>query len=167
MSRGKKVTEETQRHYWYAFCEIAPKTGILADLIDRFTFEDVVGKWRKKELIMLRHSYAYFLREILGYTYPHIATLLSRDHSSIIHAVESIADYSEYDKICFQCLQAVKDMKSRVRANNFHLLSKSEQLDIAIHTACILKPDPYLFADLMHTGEFIDAHFNLKGGFDA
>jgi hypothetical protein len=53
--------------------------------------QDLIRHDRSKALVRPRHVCAYVMRHRFGMSYPQIAEAMRRDHSSIIHAVQSIA----------------------------------------------------------------------------
>jgi chromosomal replication initiation ATPase DnaA len=72
---------------------------------------DVMKKVRKSELVKVRHMYSAILRKYYGFSYPKIAEIMDKDHTTIIHSVDAFRnrykneeDYREltnkiYDRI--------------------------------------------------------------------
>ncbi len=72
--------------------------GVVANYY-RITKKDIIGKSRKKELVLPRHIAIYLIREIIGIGYTEIGKHFGgRDHSTIISAVRSIDKSMKMDK---------------------------------------------------------------------
>jgi hypothetical protein len=50
---------------------------------------DVMKKVRKTELVKVRHIYSAILRKYYGFSYPKIAEIMDKDHTTIIHSVDT------------------------------------------------------------------------------
>lgn len=61
----------------------------------QYTWHDVQGKSRKRELVLLRHMYCYFCMKYQ--LFPSLVTvgedIGNRDHTSVIHAVRTIENH--------------------------------------------------------------------------
>ena len=62
----------------------------------RISVEQMKGKERYAEIVKARHIYFYLCRKLTSATYYKIAKLLNRDHSTVIHAENKIADEIYY-----------------------------------------------------------------------
>jgi len=51
--------------------------------------EDILTRSRKKELVNARHTYSSILKRYYGYTYVRIADIMKKDHTTIIHSVDT------------------------------------------------------------------------------
>jgi chromosomal replication initiator protein len=64
---------------------------------------DITSRVRKREVIDARFIFAHILKFEFSYTYERIGALLERDHTSIIHAVETHKEryhmYPEYKEV--------------------------------------------------------------------
>lgn len=63
------------------------------DLVERrygVSHEDLIGNKRSKEIAFPRHLTIYLIREITEMSYPNIAKLFSRDHTTIISSYDII-----------------------------------------------------------------------------
>lgn len=64
---------------------------------------DITSRMRKREYIDARFIFAHMLYDEFKYTFEHIGEILGRDHTSIIHAVETHREryhmYSEYKEV--------------------------------------------------------------------
>jgi hypothetical protein len=73
--------------------KIKKKERILIKIISSHfgvNVDDVLGKKRKKRLVLARHYSIYFLRKKFHYTYEQIAHIFKTDHSSIMYVCEKI-----------------------------------------------------------------------------
>jgi len=50
---------------------------------------DVMKKIRRTELVKVRHIYSAILRKYYGFSYPKIAEIMDKDHTTIIHSVDT------------------------------------------------------------------------------
>ena len=50
---------------------------------------DVMKKVRKSELVKARHMYSAILRKYYGFSYPKIGEIMDKDHTTIIHSVDT------------------------------------------------------------------------------
>lgn len=74
---------DTKQSYMNMLYWIAKKHGIDAALIQ--------SEGRNKRLVAARHELWWRVRTELNYSFPRIARLAHRDHSTIIHAVQSFS----------------------------------------------------------------------------
>lgn len=58
--------------------------------------EEIRGTCRKRHIVEARWVCAYVLRKRNGLSYPAIGRLLNRDHTSIMHACESLPHLKKY-----------------------------------------------------------------------
>ncbi len=61
--------------------------------------DDLLGNSRLAKLVFPRHLTIYFLRENLKLSFPRIAKIAGRDHSSAMHAYEKIRHLMKLEKI--------------------------------------------------------------------
>ncbi|MEI6602791.1 MAG: chromosomal replication initiator protein DnaA [Clostridia bacterium] len=54
--------------------------------------EEIIGKKRNKEYTFPRHISMFLCRELTDYSLPHIGTVFSKDHTTIMHGIEKIGD---------------------------------------------------------------------------
>ena len=54
--------------------------------------EEIRGKSRKRELVKARWLAMYFIRQKTDYTLNAIGDMFGRDHTTVIHALETIKD---------------------------------------------------------------------------
>ena len=52
--------------------------------------DEILGKRRFKLIVDARHEAMYRMRHELKFTFKHIGDIFSRDHSTIIHAIEKV-----------------------------------------------------------------------------
>jgi hypothetical protein len=62
------------------------------------TTGDILGKSRKRDIVLARQVVMYFLHETFGISYPKIGAVLDRDHTTCLHAVEKIKQLIEKDR---------------------------------------------------------------------
>lgn len=64
---------------------------------------DITSRIRKHGIIDARFMFAYTLKNEFNYTYEHIGEILDRDHTTIIHAVnthkERYHQYTDYKEV--------------------------------------------------------------------
>lgn len=83
---------------------------IVADFYDT-TVADLKGKSRKKELVYPRQVAMYFAKELTDLSLKSIGYHFGgRDHSTVIHAVQTISDLMEAD-------DAIKEAVQKIRSN--------------------------------------------------
>ena len=58
----------------------------------------LLGRSRDGDVILVRHMFSYVLRIHYHFTFAQIGIKLGRDHSSIIHAVNTFTDWKTHDK---------------------------------------------------------------------
>lgn len=56
-------------------------------------YEDMIGKWRLRDIVMARHIVFYFLRFDKGMKLNHIGALMNRDHATVIHGCKNAENY--------------------------------------------------------------------------
>jgi len=72
---------------------------------------DLKGKSRKKELVYPRQVAMYFAKELTNLSLKSIGYHFGgRDHSTVIHAVQTISDLMDAD-------DAIKDAVQKIRSN--------------------------------------------------
>lgn len=54
--------------------------------------KEILGKSRKRHVVNARFEVFYRLRVDLNYSYPKIAMLMKRDHTSVLHAVHKVKE---------------------------------------------------------------------------
>jgi len=75
------------------------------------TIADLKSKSRKKELVFPRQVAMYFAKELTDLSLKSIGYHFGgRDHSTVIHAVQTISDLMEQD-------EAVKEALQKIRSN--------------------------------------------------
>lgn len=62
------------------------------------TYEDLVGKWRMREVVIARHVLFHYFRYEMGMKLNQIGVLFNRDHSSVIHGIKKVQDYIDNQK---------------------------------------------------------------------
>jgi hypothetical protein len=58
----------------------------------------LLGRTRDGDVVLVRHMFSYILRIHYHFTFAQIGMKLGRDHSSIIHAVNTFASWKAHDK---------------------------------------------------------------------
>lgn len=62
------------------------------------SYEDLVGKWRMREVVIARHVLFHYFRYEMGMKLNQIGVLFNRDHSSVIHGIKKVQDYIDNQK---------------------------------------------------------------------
>jgi chromosomal replication initiator protein len=72
---------------------------------------ELIGKTRKREIVMQRHIMMYFLRSTNQYSFREIGIMFgNRDHSSIIHACDKVEQFLSYeDKLFMPYFKVIKE----------------------------------------------------------
>jgi hypothetical protein len=75
-----------------------------------FSARDLVGPWRPQKLADVRHIAMWTIRQTTTLSYPQISDVFSRDHSTVVHAVqrvnEAVATASPLGIEAMECLAA-------------------------------------------------------------
>lgn len=58
----------------------------------------ILGRLREGDVVMIRHMYSFILRRHYHFTFEQIGNKLGRDHSSIIHAVNTFESWKKTDR---------------------------------------------------------------------
>jgi chromosomal replication initiation ATPase DnaA len=74
--------------------------------------EGILGSRRKQWLVRSRQVVMYLLRTGLGMSFPKIANFLNRDHSTIIHGCEQIAQKIKTDPVLAKEVEAIRNRLS-------------------------------------------------------
>ena len=73
---------------------------------------EIVSRIRKREVIDARFMFIAVLKTEFGHTLEHIGEFLGRDHTTIIHALETFRDrykqYEEYREVADGIFQEIK-----------------------------------------------------------
>tara|TARA_R110002153_G_C12899283_1_gene451968 strand:+ start:4 stop:411 length:408 start_codon:yes stop_codon:yes gene_type:complete len=59
---------------------------------------DIMKKSRERDLVVSRHFLRYYLRRNCKMTFKEVGDLTNGHHSSVIHSVRYVEDYSLFDK---------------------------------------------------------------------
>ena len=59
---------------------------------------DIMKKSRERDLVVSRHFLRYYLRRNFEMTFKEVGDLTNGHHSSVIHSVRYVEDYSLFDK---------------------------------------------------------------------
>lgn len=70
--------------------------------------EDIIGRARKRHITRARHMAFCLIRETTDLSYPAIGRAYDRDHSTIMHAVETARSLQKEDKLFAQQLEAAR-----------------------------------------------------------
>ncbi|MGB4596117.1 MAG: chromosomal replication initiator protein DnaA [Anaerolineaceae bacterium] len=116
---GQPLTLEFASHALEDFLPQRPdtSTGDILSVVSKYfgvTLERMAGKDRSKDIVLPRQVAMYLMREQGGISLPKIGQQLGgRDHTTVMYAVEKVADMIETDdKVRRQVLQ-IKDQLSR------------------------------------------------------
>lgn len=64
---------------------------------------------RTKQLIIARHIFCGILKDDYNFTYTHIAKLISRDHTTIIHAVKQYRNRKYLEQSFLQYVELIRE----------------------------------------------------------
>ena len=62
------------------------------------TYEDLIGKWRMREVVIARHIIFHYFRYEMGMRLNQIGVLFERDHSTVIHGVRKVQEFIDNPK---------------------------------------------------------------------
>jgi chromosomal replication initiation ATPase DnaA len=54
------------------------------------TYEDLIGKWRIREVVIARHILFYYFRYEMGMKLKQIGVLFGRDHATVINGIKNV-----------------------------------------------------------------------------
>ncbi len=79
----------------------AVKNSIEIYVLSNFSVskDDLFGISRKKEIVMARQVYWWLLRNRLKYSYPFIAGLFKKDHTTVMHGIRAGEESGLFDKV--------------------------------------------------------------------
>ena len=103
---GKIITMDLARECIAELLEGAEPVSITVDKIFTAVFnkykiskEDLIGPKRNKDIANARHSSIYLIRELTEMSFPNIAKIYNRDHSTIISSYNSTYQKAQLDPI--------------------------------------------------------------------
>jgi chromosomal replication initiator protein len=89
------------------------KSAMIKAVFENFiTLEiELIGKTRKREIVMQRHIMMYFLKSTNQYSFREIGLMFGgRDHSSVIHACDKVDQFLSYeDKLFMPYYNVIKE----------------------------------------------------------
>lgn len=107
----KKNSINTVASEYSTKVQMLPNTDKLESLLDFIcnllgvTIEEAKGPVRYSEIVRARQIYCYFARE-MGYTYQKVASVINRDHATVIYACKVVENrqfdfkiLNDYNKI--------------------------------------------------------------------
>lgn len=71
-------------------------------------WDDVLSKKRERKVCSARFVYMYLLRKYFNESYKNIAIQLSRDHTSVIHAITSVNNWYDINDDIVTHIETVK-----------------------------------------------------------
>lgn len=81
------------------------------------TTSKILSRIREREVVDARHMYAAVLKFEFGHTYEHIGEILDRDHTTIIHALETYRDrYKHYEDYRGVADGIFEEIKSKIES---------------------------------------------------
>lgn len=92
---------------------------VLAIVSDHFgvSREAILGKSRRAEFVLPRHVAMWLLRTRYGYSFPRLGRYFHRDHTSVMYAVEQVADMTMDNQSDQEWLDEIRSAILRVRRN--------------------------------------------------
>lgn len=74
--------------------------------------DDILGRSKRKDIILARHSAMYIVRELTDLSFPGIGYKFNRDHTSIMHAYDKMKELTAKDEsINRKVNEIIKDIK--------------------------------------------------------
>ncbi len=89
---GYKVTLNFSLKFHYLSTRVL--AGIITDVCE-VSWEQVTGSSRKGVLVIARHLYCYFAKEVQKKKYIQIGQILERDHTTVMHSVNHVKNMVE------------------------------------------------------------------------
>ena len=80
---------------------LTEKEKYLADIVVRVygvSVEEIVGESKERYVVTARWTLMYFMREILGYSYPRIGTVMDKHHTTAMNSLKSF-DLEELNRV--------------------------------------------------------------------
>ena len=71
------------------------------------TTDDLLRKCRRKEIVYPRQVAMYLLGHYTSLTLKSIGVIFSKDHTTVIHSMETIDDYLTYDELVKEQIAAI------------------------------------------------------------
>ena len=103
---GKTITMELARECIAELLEGAEPVSITVDKIFSAIYnkynvskEDIIGPKRQKEIAYARHATIYLIREMTEMSYPNIAKIFNRDHTTILVSYNSTYQKATLDPV--------------------------------------------------------------------
>jgi len=62
------------------------------------SYEDLIGKWRMREVVVARHILFHYFRYEMGMKLNQIGVLFERDHSTVIHGIRKVQEFIDNPK---------------------------------------------------------------------
>ncbi len=67
------------------------------ELVTGYGFEDLRSKYRGRNLVQARQMYCHFCRVLLGWSLKDIGETIERDHTTVIHSIDTFSDLYKTD----------------------------------------------------------------------
>jgi len=103
---GKVITMDVARECISELLEGAEPVSITVDKIFSAVFhkykiskEDMIGPKRNKEIAAARHVSIYLIRELTEMSFPNIAKIYDRDHTTIMASYNSTSQKAQFDSV--------------------------------------------------------------------
>lgn len=81
--------------------------------------DQMLSKSRKRELVQSRQECMYLLKKTNRYTFAEIGSLFNKDHTTAIHAIRTISNLLETNKIFKQEHEIISDKFERYCKKHF------------------------------------------------
>ena len=93
------ITVDMVKNLLSAVIDNAESPELMADKIIEniskrydISVEDIKGKKRTKEIVSARHIAVYVVREVTGMSFPNIAKLFNRDHTTMLSSIDVVEE---------------------------------------------------------------------------
>jgi chromosomal replication initiation ATPase DnaA len=67
------------------------------ELVTGYGFEEIRSKYRGRNLVQARQIYCHFVRVLLGWSLKDIGGTIGRDHTTVIHSIDTFSDLYKTD----------------------------------------------------------------------
>lgn len=69
------------------------------ELVTGYTFDDLRSKYRGRNLVQARQMYCHYMRVLLGWALKDIGDSIERDHTTVIHSIDTFSDLYKTDSL--------------------------------------------------------------------
>lgn len=72
--------------------------------------EHIMGPSRDADVVAVRHMLWYILHDHMGHSYPHLARLYDRDHTTVIHGAKKMRGTDAAERVLTEVRRVAPDL---------------------------------------------------------